>query len=197
MKIQLAQAATGVFDGFRLAAMWHEQEIAQNIQSNTLTTGAGQNSLALGEVHQDSGQTVYDFLSRDLEGVVNTQIIARLCAINIADFDPTLCPRLVLGNDENADRLNLAKMFDLLIKDGVVWKRAKFVREELGLPPMDEDEQQQLDLEAKAQQEAQKQLADARNSGKTKALGPQDSARALDILTRAITAQMQQENNAA
>jgi Protein of unknown function (DUF935) len=199
VKFQLVQAATGVFDGYRMAAMWHEQQIAKNIQSNTLSTGEGARvgSMALGEVHQDTGETVYDYIRRGVEGVVNTQIIRRLCRLNFADFDMALCPRLVLGGQDEGDRLATMQMYDIAIKDGVVSKTAKFIREDLGMPPLDPEEQKQLEQEAQAAQEAQQQLADAKLSGRATAMNDHETARALDILTRAISARMQTERIAA
>ena len=108
---------------------------------------------------------MYDFLRRDVEGVVNAQIIRRLCLLNFADCDLSLLPRLQLATGENADRLKLAQMYDLLIHDGVIWKQAKYIRESLGLPPLDPDEERGLAAETRARQEAQNRLADARNSG--------------------------------
>ena len=164
VKYELVSVVSQVFDGFLHSIRYHNEQIAVNIQCSTLTTGAGQNSLALGEVHQDTAQTVYDFLRRDLEGVVNAQIIRRLCLLNFADCDLSLLPRLQLGSQESADRLKLTQMFDLLIQNGVIWKRAKYIREELGLPPLDPDEKKGLAAEAQARQEAHSRLADARNS---------------------------------
>ena len=106
VKYELVSVVSQVFDGFLNAIRYHNEQIATNIQSNTLTTGAGQNSLALGEVHQDTGQTVYDFMRRDLEGVVNQQIIRRLCLLNFADCDTeSAAAPASWANGESGDRL--------------------------------------------------------------------------------------------
>ena len=139
-------------------------------------------------MHQDTGNTVYDFLKSDLESVVNNQIIRRLCEINFAGFDMSLLPTLSLGGDDSGDILNLAKAYDLMIKDGVVWKRAKFLRENLNMPPLDEAEEAGLDAEAAAQQEAQQMLADARNSGKVAPMNDAEVQNALDRLQIALMA---------
>ena len=177
-----------VFDGFLNAIKFHNEQIALNINSNTLSTGAGQNSLALGEVHQDTGNTVYDFLKSDLESVITSQIIRRLCEINFAAFDMSLLPHLSLGGKDSSDLLNKAKAYDLLIKDGVVWKRAKWLREDMGVPPLDEEEEAGLDAEQQAQEEAQKQLADARNSGKVAPMNDAEVQNALQRLQIALMA---------
>ena len=187
VKYELVSVMSPVFDGFLNAIRHHNEQIATNILSNTRTTGAGQNSLALGQVHQQTGQTVYDFMRRDLEGVVNQQILRRLCVLNFADFDASLLPRLSLGSDESADRLKLAQMFALLIEDGVIWKRAKFIRESLGLPPLDVDEEKGLQQEMNARHEAQQRLADARNSGSVASMTDKQAKRALDLLQFAKT----------
>ena len=186
VKYELVSVTAPVFDGFLNAIRYHNEQIALNINANTLTTGAGQNSLALGQVHQDTGQTVYDFLRRDLEGVVNAQIIRRLCLLNFGQCDPALLPRLQLATEENADRLRLAQMYDLLIHDGVIWKQAKYIRESLNLPPLDPDEEKGLAIESQARQEAQSRVADARNSGQAAAMNDAQAERAVDLLTQAL-----------
>ncbi len=187
VKYELVSVTSQVFDGFLNAIRYHNEQIALNIHSNTLTTGAGQNSLALGQVHQDTGQTIYDFMRRDLEGVVNAQILRRLCLLNFGQCDTALLPRLQLATQDNADRLKLAQMYDLLIHDGVIWKRAKYIRESLGLPPLDPDEEQGLATEARARQEARARLADARNSGQAAAMNDAQAERAVDLLTTALS----------
>jgi hypothetical protein len=188
IRYQIATVSQNVFEGFRIAADWHTQQIALNIQANTLSTGAGQNSLALGEVHQETGETVYQFLRRDLESVMYHQVIRRLMEVNFADFDMTLCPRLWLGGQDAGDRLKIAQMFDLLIRDGVVSRRAKFIREVLSLPPLDKEEEQMLNAEQQVEQEAQQQIADARNSGQVAAMSDAEYARAKSVLTEALLA---------
>ena len=186
VKYELVSVVSQVFDGFLNAIRYHNEQIALNIHSNTLTTGAGQNSLALGEVHQDTGQTVYDFLRRDVEGVVNQQIIRRLCVLNFADCDTSLLPRLKLGNEENGDRGKRAQMFATLIENGVIWKQARFIREELGLPPLDMEEERGLAQEQMARHEAQSRIADARNSNKVARMSDAQAERAAELLTTAL-----------
>ena len=70
-----------------------------------------------------------------------------LCLLNFAGCDPALLPRLQLGSGESGDRHELAQMYDALIHNGVIWKRAKFIREDLGLPPLDPDEERGLEQE--------------------------------------------------
>ena len=187
VKYELVSVVSQVFDGFLHAIKYHNEQIATNIQCNTLTTGAGQNSLALGQVHQDTGQTVYDFLRRDLEGVVNAQIIRRLCLLNFAGCDPALLPRLRLGSGETGDRHELAQMYDALIHNGVIWKRAKFIREDLGIPPLDPDEERGLEQEQKARLEAEQRLADARNSSQVPPMNDAQAERAIALLSMALT----------
>lgn len=139
-------------------------------------------------MHQDTGNTVYDFLKSDLESVITSQIIRRLCEINFAAFDMSLLPHLSLGGKDSSDLLNKAKAYDLLIKDGVVWKRAKWLREDMGVPPLDEEEEAGLDAEQQAQEEAQKQLADARNSGKVAPMNDAEVQNALQRLQIALMA---------
>lgn len=175
---ELLQVAAGGFDGFRNAADWHTQAIAQNVLGNTLTTGEGKRvgSMALGKVHQDTQDVGLAFLRSDLETAINLQLIRRIVLYNFGPTALALCPRFSLGNWDTKDLLSLAKAFDLLTRDRMVARRAKWVREEMGLPPMDPDEEAMLDEEEEQEREMQQQIADARNTAPGASRGPRPAA---------------------
>lgn len=188
IRYELVAAPRSVFVGMERAAIWDTQQIALNINSNILTTNAGANSLALGKVHQESGMTVYDALSRDLEQVFTQQVIRRFIRYNYSKRALDICPRLRLRKQPEGNLLQIAQMLQILIEGGNMPGRSKIVRQQLGLPPLDPEEERMLEAEQRAAKEAQEQLADARNSGKVGPMTPGDAAGAAAMLTRAIYA---------
>ena len=188
VKAELLQASQGIFLGFEAAAKWHEGNITRNVLCNTLTTSAdgGTKTNALGDVHQNSQDTVFDFGRAGISAVIQRQVFDRLLRLSVAGYDPALCPTLKLGEDKSGDILAVAQAMDIAIKDGVVWKGNKAVREAFGLPPMAPDEQAELDKEQAAQQEAAQQLADAKVSGKTAKMSAADEERTVSALARLI-----------
>ena len=60
------------------------------------------------------------------------------------------------------------------------------MREELGLPPLDADEERGLAQEQTVRQEAQSQLADARNSNRIAPMSDAQAERAAELLTMAL-----------
>jgi hypothetical protein len=187
---QLATVQGTVFDGFLKSCQWDEEQIAKNIHSNTLSTDTtgGTNTNALGNVHQESGETVYGYARRTIENAWTLQVIDRLLAYNVRNYDPTLRPRLSLGGDKTDDILDLMTAFDLAINDGLVWKGEKWIRERLGWQPLTPEDQKAQLAERQAEQEAQQRLADARNSGQAARMHPTQVERALEILTMAVKA---------
>jgi len=185
---ELVTAPRSVFVGMERAAIWDTQQIALNINSNILTTGIGQNSLALGQVHQSSGQTVYDALSRQIEAVFTQQVIRRFVRYNYGDEALEICPRLRLRKEPEGNSLQIAQMLQILMQGGNMPGRSRVIREQLGLPPLDPEEEKLLDAEAKAQEEAQSMLADARLSNQTAPMSEVRAREAVEMLTRAIYA---------
>lgn len=171
---ELMQVAAAGFEGFRGAVDWHVQAIAQNVLGNTLTTGEGKRvgSMALGKVHQETQDVGLEFLRSDLESAITIQLIRRIVLYNFGPGALALCPRFSLGNWDTKDILSLAKAYDLLVKDRMVARRAKWVREEMGLPPMDPDEEQMLDEEEEQERQMQQQAADARATAPGASRGP-------------------------
>ena len=191
MRYELVTAPRSVFVGMERAAIWDTQQIALNINSNILTTSAGQNSLALGKVHQESGATVYDALSRDIEQAFTQQVIRRFVRYNYSPKALDICPVLRLRKQPEGNLLQIAQMLQILMQGGNMPGRSKIVRQQLGLPPLDPEEERMLEAEQKAADEAQQQVADGRCSGKLAAMTQADAERAVDLLTRAIYARDQ------
>lgn len=155
VKYSLEQASQGMFAGFKEAADWQKQEIAQVILGNTLTTGEGKHGTqALGDVHENTQETGVDFVRRDIEGVINTQLIRRAVRYNFGERALALCPRLSLGEQQPEDLYQLAQAFEVLVRMGSMDRQAKIIRERMGLPPLDAEEESRLKQQEQMQQKA-------------------------------------------
>ncbi len=135
---QLLQAAHSNADAFTSAVEWHNQQIAQGILLQTLTSGEGRRvgSLALGKVHFDILMYVLENAKADIEAVVNTQIIRPLVEYNFTDAG-AVCPRFALGTLNEKDLVKLAQAYDVLLRHGVAESREQAVREVFDLPPLE------------------------------------------------------------
>ena len=129
--------------------------------------------------------------------IVTMSQMASLTAFAMSNFDMAMCPRLSLRRDQPNDVFQKMQAFDLGIKDGVIWKQAKFIREEMGWPPLDDEEEAGIAAEQKAMLEAQQRVGEAQTTGKVKALSDHEFGRALEIVTAAVWARMEQEKRAA
>lgn len=137
---QLLQANLGTSGAFEDAVDWHNQQIAQGILLQTLTSGEGRRvgSLALGQVHFNVLLYVLESARADIEAVVDTQIIKRLVDYNYSDAEERgLYPRFSLGNLNEKNLLQLAQAYDVLLKHGVVDKSDEGLREVFDLPPLE------------------------------------------------------------
>jgi phage gp29-like protein len=186
VKFEMLNAPRSVFVAMERSAIWDTQQIALNINSNVLTTSSGTNSLALGKVHMESGFTVYYALSQDIETLFTGQIIRRFVLYNYGEQALKLCPSLRLRKRPEGDQLQTAQMLQILMQGGNLPSRSKLIREQLGLPPLDSDEEKMLDAERIAREEAQSQLADGRLSGSIAPMTDERAQAALDRLTQAI-----------
>lgn len=160
----IAAGNGGALDVFRSAADWHTQQCATEVLGASLTTGEGRRtgSMALGRVHQDTTQTGLEFIKEDLEALITQQLLRRFVRVNFGPEAVALCPHLSLGDWDESDRLKTAQMFDLLIHSNVVHRRAKFIRHELGLPPLDPGEEEALNAEEALAAEQRQRAAEAR-----------------------------------
>ena len=139
---QILQATTAGSEGFLNAVDWHNQQIAQGILLQTLTSGEGRRvgSLALGQVHFNILLYSLENAKQDLEVAINTQLIRPLVDYNFdAARDENLYPSFSLGNVNERDLPQLAQAYDVLLKHGVVSGREASVRELFDLPPMEEE----------------------------------------------------------
>ena len=136
---QLLQATQNA-DAFVGAVDWHNQQIAQGILLQTLTSGEGRRvgSLALGVVHFNILLYALENAKQDIEQVVNTQIVRPLVEYNFADAEFVM-PRFTLGGVDEKDITQMAAAYDVLLKHGVVGNREQAVREVFGLPPLGEE----------------------------------------------------------
>ncbi len=135
---QLLQANNGSADAFSAAVDWHNQQIAQGILLQTLTSGEGRRSgsLSLGQVHYNILLYVLENAKADIEAVVNGQIVRPLVEFNFGDVEG-ICPRFSLGSVNERDLLQTAQAYDVLLRHGVVDSKEQSVREIFDLPPLE------------------------------------------------------------
>ena len=130
-------------DAFVNAVDWHNQQIAQGILLQTLTSGEGRRSggRALGQVHFNVLLYALENAKADIEAAVNTQIVKLLIDYNYGpQGGETKYPRFALGGIDEKDIGPLASAYDVLLTHGVVGNREQAVREAFGLPPLEEGE---------------------------------------------------------
>ena len=129
-------------DAFVNAVDWHNQQIAQGILLQTLTSGEGRRSggRALGIVHFNVLLYALENAKADIEAAVNTQIVKLLIDYNYGPLDGgTKYPRFALGAIDEKDIGQLASAYDVLLTHGVVGNREQAVREAFGLPPLEDE----------------------------------------------------------
>ena len=129
-------------DAFVNAVDWHNQQIAQGILLQTLTSGEGRRSggRALGIVHFNVLLYALENAKADIEAAVNTQIVKLLIDYNYGPLDgATKYPRFALGAIDEKDIGQLASAYDVLLTHGVVGNREQAVREAFGLPPLEDE----------------------------------------------------------
>ena len=131
---QLLQPTHPNASAFTEAVEWHNQQIAQGVLLQTLTSGEGRRvgSMALGKVHFDVLLYALESARADVEAVVNTQIVRPLMELNFANADE-ICPRFTMGMVDTRDIATLATAYDVLLKHGVVDGQEQAVREVFGL----------------------------------------------------------------
>ena len=127
-------------DTFVNAVDWHNQQIAQGILLQTLTSGEGRRSgsRALGMVHFNVLLFALENAKADIEAAVNTQIVKPLVEYNFGEVGAALTPRFSLGGIDEKDISQLATAYNVLLTHGVVGNREQAVREAFGLPPLEE-----------------------------------------------------------
>ena len=173
IKYELITCPTNVFDGFQKAGDWHVRQIAMSIHSNTLSTGEGEHGAtsAGSDVHQDSGQSVYDYLSQRVCSGFNMQVIRRWMRYNWGEKSLALMPKLNLrkAGEDPALLTAMNTIFNSLVQMGNMPPTSKLIREGLNIAPIDADEEKLLEEQKQAQEEAQQQMIDAKMSGQGKA----------------------------
>ena len=134
----LLEMAHSSSEGFATAVDWHNQQIAQGVLLQTLTSGEGRRvgSLALGRVHFDILLYVLENAKADIEAVVNTQIVRPLVDYNFSNLG-SVYPRFTLGSVDEKDWSTMAQAFDVLLRHGVVDRKEQAVREVFGLPVLE------------------------------------------------------------
>ena len=134
---KLLQANPASADVYLNAVDWHNQQIAQGILLQTLTSGEGRRvgSLSLGKVHFDVLLYVLENAKADVEAAVNTQVIQPLLAYNF-DNPEAVRPRFALGSVDEKNLPQITQAYDMLLKHGVVTGKEQAVREIFDLPPL-------------------------------------------------------------
>ena len=135
---KLLQANLANGDVYLNAVDWHNQQIAQGVLLQTLTSGEGRRvgSLALGRVHFDVLLYVLENAKADVEAVVNSQVLGPLINYNF-DAPESVRPRFALGSVNEKNLPQITQAYDILLKHGVVSGKEQAVREAFDLPPLE------------------------------------------------------------
>lgn len=167
VEYEVQQLATGATEGFLNAINYHTQQCAYNILLQTLTTGEGDRvgSMALGNVHQDTQEYALAFVRRDLEGIIERQVIRRFVRYNYGQEALALCPKFFLGDWDGEDILALAQALGLMLDKGVLFRTEKVIRERMGLPPIDPESEKLMEQERQQQQKMQEKQLAAKSDG--------------------------------
>lgn len=185
VKYQIVTAPQQVFLGFEAACRYDAEQIAINVVGNTLTTGAGENSLALGQVHQKSGATYDDALSERICNTFGQQVIRRYIRYNFGEDACEFLPKLRLKERLENDQLKLAQMLQILIESGNMPSKSAVIRNTLNLPAISPEESTLLEAERKAIAEAQAQIADGKNPDKVMKMAAADGYTYDDVVKMA------------
>jgi len=190
IKYELVTCPTTVFDGFQRSADWHVRQISSAIHSNNLSTGEGEHGAtsAGADVHQDSGQSVYDFLSQRISTGFNMQVIRRWMRYNWGVKSLRLMPTLELrkAGEDPAMITALNSVINTCVGIGNMPPTSKVIRETFKLPPISADEQDLLEQQKQAQEEAEQRAIDAKQSGQVAAMSDHDMDVWINRLTTAI-----------
>jgi phage gp29-like protein len=166
VKYEVVTAPQQVFIGFEQSCRYDAEQIAINVVGNTLTTGAGENSLALGQVHQVTGATYDDALSERICANFQQQVIRRYIRYNYGEDACDLCPKLRLKKRLEGDQVKLAQMIQILVESGNMPSQSAVIRDTLNLPAISPEEDVMLEAEKQAIAEAQAQIAAGRSPSK-------------------------------
>lgn len=157
---ELQELAGNSLVGFESAIQWHSHQCAYNILLQQLTTseGGASGSWALGKVHQDTQEYGLAYVRRDIEQLVQNQVLRRFVRYNYGPQALHLTPRFSLGDWNEVDRLNLAQAFSMLIENGAMYRKEEQIRKKLGLDPLDPETEKLLDQERKDEAELQMKM---------------------------------------
>lgn len=147
IEYEMVKIDAGTLDVFKSKADWHVAQIAQNILGNTLTTGEGERSgsMALGQVHEKTQGYSIDYVRRDIEGVVNRQLLRRAVRYSYGDNAVDLCPTFALGDSSPSDMLAIAQACQILVSMGNMPNRSGIIRELMNITPISPEEEKDLD----------------------------------------------------
>jgi phage gp29-like protein len=156
--------------GFIQAFQHHSEMITFNILLQQLTThqGAGQGSYALGEIHEHTQGYALSHVRRDLEKLIELEIMRFLVRYNFGEDAVGLTPRFSLGDWDAKDNALLAEIIDSFLTNGVLFKTEKFIRDKMNFPPIDaESERLRKEEEARGQELEQMQARSKLGGGKS------------------------------
>jgi phage gp29-like protein len=120
--------------------------LGQTLAVEESTSGTG--SYAQAKVHAGVLAMFLGGIRREIaEEVLKEQLVKRLVNYN---FTTDLYPSIILSEPDERDLESLARVFDVLLKGGVVDPKEPMIREEFGLPPMPQElaEEQAAKVEA-------------------------------------------------
>jgi len=130
-------AGTGIA-AYLAAVQHHAEELGRLYLNSTLTSSTstqGTNTNALGNVHQDTSEYCLGSVRRDLENVINKQLVRRWVRYNYGDSSLALAPKINLGDWDTTDTAKLAKAYSQLITSGVVHESEPQLREKIKFGP--------------------------------------------------------------
>lgn len=152
---ELIQLASGGLSAFREAMEYHKQMCAYTILLNILTSGTDSNSGArsLGEVHENTQEFNLSSHRRDIESVLNSQLVRRWIIYNYGREALRFRPRISLGDWDNQDMGKLASAFSALISSDILHPDEPQIREQLKLAPISPELKQEQVRKRKSQEQ--------------------------------------------
>lgn len=153
-KIQAIQGSNADFVGY---IEHHDRKIMESMLVPPMMLGVGRGqsgSYALTGNQFDIFMIRLEALQRDLKALLEEEVVRPLIDLNFPNV--RRYPSFAFKPIADRDIEKIARVFDLMIKGGVVAPTEEWLREEMGFPAMDEETKKALEEAKKAAQEALK-----------------------------------------
>lgn len=164
MEYEVHEMSAGSLSAFDSAKRWHSDQIKQALLGSSLMMeqGTGTGSYALGAVHADTSQYFMGQARRDIESVVTQQLFVEWTRFNYGNDAVDLAPTLNLGKWDEKDMMLVTQSLSQLLSSGVVYRKEPFIRQILGLPPIDPDSEADMEEERTMVSQQKEKQANAR-----------------------------------